>query len=50
MLFVDVNIEEGKAARIIVYEGDSSEELATRFTVEHGLDPSMKSKLKDLLD
>ncbi|KRX06449.1 hypothetical protein PPERSA_05062 [Pseudocohnilembus persalinus] len=50
LLFVDVNIEEGKAARIIVYEGDSSEELATRFTVEHGLDPSMKSKLKDLLD
>lgn len=32
LLFVDVNIEEGKTARIIVYEDDSSEELATKFT------------------
>jgi len=25
---VDVNIEEGKTARIVVYEGDKSEDLA----------------------
>jgi len=28
---VDVNIEEGKTARIVVYEGEKSEELANRF-------------------
>jgi len=28
LLFVDVNIEDGNTARIIVYEGDKSEDLA----------------------
>jgi len=50
LLFVDVNIEEGKTARIIVYEGDKSDHLANKFASEHGLDNIMKSKLKDLLD
>ena len=31
LLFVDVNIEEGKTARIVVYEGDKSESLANKF-------------------
>ena len=36
LLFVDVNIEDGKSARIIVYEGDRSEDLARNFVLEHG--------------
>ena len=32
LLFVDVNIEEGKTARIVVYEGDKSEDLALKFS------------------
>jgi isopentenyl phosphate kinase len=36
LLFVDVNIEEGKTARIVVYEGDKSEQLANKFAADHG--------------
>lgn len=50
LLFVDVNIEDGKTERIIVYDGDKSDQLASRFASEHGLDPSMKQRLKELLD
>jgi len=50
LLFVDVNIEDGKTARIIVYEGDKSEDLATKFAAEHNLDMGMRTRLKDLLD
>ena len=30
-----MNIEEGKTARIIVYEGDKSEYLSIKFATEH---------------
>eukprot|EP00825_Cyclidium_porcatum_P045396 TRINITY_DN6899_c0_g1_i2.p2 TRINITY_DN6899_c0_g1~~TRINITY_DN6899_c0_g1_i2.p2 ORF type:complete len:146 (-),score=37.87 TRINITY_DN6899_c0_g1_i2:395-832(-) len=50
LLFVDVNIEEGKIARIVVFEGDQSQDLANKFALEHGLDNVMKGKLKELLD
>jgi hypothetical protein len=36
LLFVDVNIEDGKTSRIVVYEGDKSEQLANKFATEHG--------------
>jgi len=36
LLFVDVNLGQGRAERIIVYEGDRSEELAQRFAEENG--------------
>lgn len=35
MLFVDVNIEEGKTARIIVYDGDKSDDLAEKFSQDY---------------
>ena len=35
LLFVDVNIEEGKTARIVVYDGDKSDELAEKFSLEY---------------
>ncbi|EGR33211.1 hypothetical protein IMG5_059240, partial [Ichthyophthirius multifiliis] len=50
LLFVDVNIEDGKTARIVVYEGEKSEDLANKFAKEHNLDPQMIGRLKDLLD
>lgn len=36
MLYVDVNIEEGKKERIVVYDGDTAEELALAFGKKHG--------------
>mmetsp|Transcript_30767 Transcript_30767/g.27988 ORF Transcript_30767/g.27988 Transcript_30767/m.27988 type:complete len:200 (+) Transcript_30767:208-807(+) len=50
LLFVDVNLGAGKAERIVVYEGDKSEDLARQFAIDHGLDMSMTGKLKELLD
>ncbi|CAD8131505.1 unnamed protein product [Paramecium pentaurelia] len=50
MLYVDVKIEDGKSARIVVFEGDTSVSLANKFAKEHKLDENMKEKLKDLLD
>ena len=35
MLFVDVKIEEGKSARIVIYEGDTSISLANKFAKDH---------------
>jgi hypothetical protein len=40
----------GRTERIIVYEGDRSEDLAKKFSDEHGLDASMRVKLKEMLD
>lgn len=35
LLFVDVNLGQGRAERITVYEGDTAESLAQRFAEEH---------------
>ena len=50
LLFVDVNLGPGRAERIVVYEGDTAEELADEFTKKHGLDESLKDKLVKLLE
>mmetsp|Transcript_1693 Transcript_1693/g.1537 ORF Transcript_1693/g.1537 Transcript_1693/m.1537 type:complete len:92 (-) Transcript_1693:73-348(-) len=50
MLFVDVNFGAGRSQRIVVYDGDTAEDLADRFATEHNLDEIMKGKLKVLLD
>ncbi|KAL4465214.1 hypothetical protein ABPG74_001928 [Tetrahymena malaccensis] len=50
LLFVDVNLGREKTERIIVFEGDTSEALATKFAEEQNLDSQMKQKLKELLD
>jgi isopentenyl phosphate kinase len=36
LLFVDVNLGNGEAERIVVYEGDRSEQLAEKFAKEQG--------------
>jgi len=33
---VDVNIEDGKKERIVVYEGDTASRLAADFAQKHG--------------
>ena len=35
MLFVDVNFGAGRSQRIVVYDGDTAEDLADRFATEH---------------
>jgi len=50
LLFVDVNLGQGRTERIVVHEGDQSDDLALKFCHDFGLDPMMKSKLKELLD
>ncbi len=36
LLFVDVNLGPNRIERIIVNEGDTSDELAKKFAQEHG--------------
>ena len=50
MLFVDVNLGPARSERIIVREGDTSEELASQFCDRHGIqDADMREQLHRLL-
>ena len=49
MLYVDVNLGSSGTQRIVVYEGDTADALAEKFSVEYSLDESMKEKLVQLL-
>jgi hypothetical protein len=46
LLFVDVNLGGETAERIIVYEGDTPEDLAQKFCDEHNLDEDTQEKLE----
>ena len=50
MLYVDVNLGNSGTQRIVVYEGDTAEGLAEKFSQEYNLDYTMKEKLTDLLN
>ena len=50
LLYVDVNLGPGKSERIIVYDGDTADSLAEKFSLSHGLDMNMRGKLAQLLD
>ena len=50
LLFVDVNLGPGRSERIVVFEGDTAEQLADDFTKKHGLDDNLKEKLVKLLE
>jgi len=41
LLFVDVNLGEGLTERIVVFEGDNSEDLAREFAILHELNEGM---------
>lgn len=49
MLYVDVNLGSSGSQRIVVYEGDSAEELAAQFAAKFNLDNQMKDKLTMML-
>jgi len=50
-LYVDVNIgKAGGMERIVVYEGDTAQNLAKLFCQKHGLNFDMQDKLVHLLD
>lgn len=49
MLYVDVNLGTSGTQRIVVYEGDTAEGLAEKFSLEFNLDESMKDKLTQML-
>lgn len=49
MLYVDVNLGTSGTQRIVVYEGDTAEGLAEKFSHEFSLDESMKDKLTQML-
>ena len=50
LLFVDVNLGPGRAERIVVYDGDTADQLAEEFTAKHSLDANLKEKLVKLLE
>lgn len=45
MLYVDVNLGNSGTQRIVVFEGDTAEGLAEKFSQEHDIDETMKNKL-----
>ncbi|CAI2384438.1 unnamed protein product [Moneuplotes crassus] len=49
LLFVDVNLGPDKAERIVVFEGDTADDLAFRFSQRHDLNDIMRAKLTNLL-
>ena len=50
MLFVDVNLGNNGTQRIVIYEGDTAERLATKFSAVHNLDDTMKGRLVIMLE
>ena len=49
MLYVDVNLGTTGTQRIVVFEGDTAEGLAEKFSLEYNLDEGMKEKLTLML-
>ena len=49
MLYVDVNLGNSGTQRIVVFEGDTAEGLAEKFSNEYNLDEGMKEKLTLML-
>ena len=50
LLFVDVNLGANEQQRIVVYEGDTAQELAEKFCQEHDLDDETQKNLEALLE
>ena len=49
LLIIDVNIRQGVKKKIYVYEGDTPEALAEKFSKEQNLDNETKNKLQSLI-
>eukprot|EP00347_Sterkiella_histriomuscorum_P006789 403351425 len=50
LLFLDVNLGEGKVSRLVFYEGDDAEQVADIFVNENKLDLGKKDKLLQALN
>jgi hypothetical protein len=49
MVYLDINIGEGRKARITLHRGQNVMELASNFAQMHSLDPDMQLKLQESL-
>ena len=49
MLIIDVNIRPGVKKKIYVFDGDTAEGLAHKFSKEHSLDSETENKLMQLI-
>ena len=49
LLIIDVNIRQGIKKKIYVYEGDTPEGLAEKFSKEYNLEEETKNKLQNLI-
>jgi len=49
LLIIDVNLRPGDKKKIYVFDGDTAEGLAEKFSKEHSLDNDTKNKLKVLI-
>jgi len=49
LLIIDVNIRPGVKKKIYVFDGDTADGLAERFSKEHNLDGDTKNKLQLLI-
>jgi len=49
LLIIDVNLRPGEKKKIYVFDGDTAEGLAEKFSKEHNLDVETKNKLKVLI-
>ena len=45
LLFLDVNLGEGKVSRLVFYDGDDADQVADIFVNENKLDLGKKDKL-----
>ena len=50
LLFVDIELGGEEQERIVVYEGDTAQNLALIFCQEHNLDEETQVKLEELLE
>ena len=49
ILQIDINLKHGLKKQVLVYEGDTAENLAKEFSEENNLDDKMKKKLEILI-
>ena len=49
ILQIDINLKHGMKKQVLVYEGDTAENLAKEFSEENNLDDKMKKKLEILI-
>jgi len=49
LLIIDVNLRPGEKKKIYVFDGDTAEGLAEKFSKEHNLDNETRNKLKVLI-